>query len=80
MGEYFPITVTGINKAEVDRRVAEHILNGFEVVKEGEESHTVTRYRRTNSIGRSKFAFNSREERGKYTVMMRRKNTKRVHV
>lgn len=74
MGEYFPIRVTGTNKVEVERRVAEHVLNGFEVVVEGEESHTATIYKRTNSIGRSKVAFAEREERGKYIVVLRRRN------
>ena len=74
MGEYFPIRVTGVNKAEVDRRVAEHILNGFEVVSEGSESHTAAIYKQTTSIGKSKRAFVEREERGKYIVVMRRRN------
>ena len=74
MGEYFPIRVTGVNKAEVDRRVAEHILNGFEVVTAGEESHTAAIYKQTTSIGKSKRAFVEREERGKYIVVMRRRN------
>lgn len=74
MGEYFTTTVTGINKGEVERRVAEHVSNGYEVVAEGEESRTVDIYKRTNSIGRSKVAFAEREERGKYIVVLRRRN------
>ncbi|MEK5038798.1 hypothetical protein [Sporosarcina sp. FSL K6-3457] len=80
MGEYFPITVSGIDKEEVERRVAEHLLNGFEIVAEGSDSWSVPMYKRTDGIGRSKYSFDQREEREKFTVMMRGKNTKQVQV
>ena len=74
MGEYFKTTVTGVDATDVKRRVAELIVKGFEVVAEGAESHTAAIYKRTNSVGRSKMAFAEREERGKYIVVMRRRN------
>ncbi|MEK5070528.1 hypothetical protein [Sporosarcina sp. FSL K6-1508] len=74
MGEYFTTKVTGIDETEVKRRVAELIVKGFEVVTEGSESRSVAIYKRTNSVGRSKTAFAEREERGKYIVVMRRRN------
>ncbi|MET3658355.1 hypothetical protein [Sporosarcina psychrophila] len=74
MGEYFKTTVTGIDETDVKRRVAELIVKGFEVVTEGSESHTAAIYKQTTSIGKSKRAFVEREERGKYIVVMRRRN------
>ncbi|MEK4403473.1 hypothetical protein MKZ26_03380 [Sporosarcina sp. FSL K6-6792] len=74
MGEYFTTKVTGIDEIEVNRRVAELVVKGFEVVAEGTESHTAAIYKQTTSIGKSKRAFVEREERGKYIVVMRRRN------
>lgn len=74
MSDYFTTQVTGIDESEVKRRVAELVANGFEVVSEHEESRTIEKYRRTNSVGRSKIAFDEREERGKYIVVLRRRN------
>ena len=74
MGEYFKTTVTGIDEGEVKRRVAELVEKGFEVVTELMETCTVDIYKRTNSVGRSKVAFDEREERGKYIVVLRRRN------
>lgn len=77
MGEYFTTRVTGSDKVEVERRVAELVAKGFEVVVAGEESYTAVRYRRTNGVGRSKYSFEEREERGKFIVQLRRRNVER---
>lgn len=74
MDEYFKTTVTGTDEIEVKRRVAELVEKGFEVVSEHEDSDTVEIYKSTNGIGRSKVAFDTREENVKYIVVMRRRN------
>ncbi len=78
VGEYFTTQVTGFDEREVNRSVAELIVKGFEVVAEGSESHTAAIYKRTNSVGSSKTAFVEREERGKFIVVLRRKNVVRI--
>lgn len=80
MGEYFNTKVSGIDKTEVQRRVNELIAKGFEVVGEHRDSWAVPMYKRTDSIGQSKYSFDQREEREKFTVLMRRKNTKQAQV
>lgn len=71
---YFYTEVKGINRQEVDRRVNDLIGRGFEVYSRSESLETKAIYKRTDSIGRSKRAFDRREDYEKYSVVMRREN------
>lgn len=73
---YFYTNVTGIDPEQVNRRVNDLIGRGFEVHSRSEAHDTKTIYKRTDSIGRSKRAFDRREDITKYSVVMRRENAK----
>ena len=69
---YFYTEVKGINRQEVNQRVSDLIGRGFEVYSRSESLETKAIYKRTDSIGRSKRAFDRREDYEKYSVVMRR--------
>lgn len=71
---YFYTEVKGINRQEVNQRVSDLIGRGFEVYSRSESLETKAIYKRTDSIGRSKRAFDRREDYEKYSVVMRREN------
>ncbi|MFD1205815.1 hypothetical protein ACFQ38_12010 [Sporosarcina contaminans] len=75
---YFYTNVSGICKKEVERRVTDLINRGFEVYKRSEAMETKTIYKRTDSIGRSKRAFDRREDIKKFEVVMRRPNREKA--
>ncbi|MDN4609146.1 hypothetical protein [Sporosarcina highlanderae] len=73
---YFYIEVKDINQSEVDKRVDDLIGRGFEVHSRSESVETKAIYKRTKSIGRSKAAFDRREDYQRFSVVMRRENVK----
>lgn len=73
---YFYTELNGADPAELERRVNDLIGRGFEVFSRSESMETKSIYKRTDSIGRSKIAFDRREDYHKYSVVMRRENAK----
>lgn len=74
--KYFEFEVSGINEAEVKRRVAEHVERGAEIIGSKCTSSTHSNYDYSESIGRSKQKFAGREEREKFTTRLRKVSTK----
>lgn len=75
---YFYTEINGTDLEVVNRRVAELIGRGFEVHKRNTDHNAVSVYKHTNAIGRSKRKFESREDRTKYSVVMRRANREKA--
>lgn len=71
---YFYTELNSANPEELERRVNDLIGRGFEVFSRSESLETKAIYKRTDSIGRSKRAFDRREDYNKYSVVMRREN------